>query len=127
MTPFQWLTLGGLTGAVLWELSRIVTGRGLWRLALVRCGVWVLAATAIARPDWIQTLATRIGIHRGTDLLVYLLVLTFLGSAFVFYSCYVRLRRQVVELVRELAILDARRVGDGARQSAANPPGHDAS
>jgi len=126
MTPFQWLTLGGLTAAVAWEVTRILGGHGQWRLALVRCGVWMAAAAAIARPDLIQWLATWIGIHRGTDLLVYLLALTFLTSAFLFYSRYVRLRRQVLELVRELAILDARRAGDGAGRPVENPPGRDA-
>lgn len=123
MNPFQWLTLCCLTVAVAWEVFRTVSGRGQRRMALVRCSVWMAAAAAIAQPGLLQALANRTGIHRGTDLLVYLLAFAFLATAFTFYSRYVRLQRQVIELVREFAILEARRA---ASRTADDLPGHDA-
>ena len=109
MTPFQWLTLSCLALVLVWELVMLALGHSPWRIALVRCGVWITAAIAITRPDLLQSLANRIGIRRGADLLIYLLALTFLATTFFFYSRYVRLERQVVQLVRELAILEAKR------------------
>jgi small membrane protein len=109
MTPFQWLSLSCLALVLVWELVMLALGRNPWRIALVRCGVWTTAAVAITRPELLQSLANRIGIRRGADLLIYLLALTFLATTFFFYSRYVRLERQVVQLVRELAILEAKR------------------
>lgn len=107
MTPFQLCTLGILGVMLLWEIVRLLTGRALRRPALVRCLVWLAAGISIAKPKLLQSMATAVGIQRGTDLVVYLLALTFLATTFYMYSRYVRIQRQVVDLVRELAILQA--------------------
>jgi len=109
VTPFQWITLCALAMILLCEVVAIVRGRGPRRLALVRSLVWLAAAIAIARPLAVQAVAEAIGIRRGADLVVYLLALSFAAATFFFYSRYLRLRRQLVELVRELAMLQARR------------------
>jgi hypothetical protein len=127
MTPFQWLSLGCLASILVWELAMLCAGRSQCRVALVRCGVWIAAAIAITRPDLLQSMANRIGIRRGADLLVYLLALTFLTTTFFFYSRYVRIERQVVQLVRELAILQARRPGPPADRPATDLPERDVS
>ena len=57
MTAFQWLSLGSLALVLVWELVMRATGRSNWRVALVRCGVWIAAAIAITRPDLLQSLA----------------------------------------------------------------------
>ena len=127
MTPFQWLSLGCLALVLVWELAMRAVGRGNWRVALVRCGVWIAAAIAITRPDLLQSLANRIGIRRGADLLIYLLALTFLATTFFLYSRYVRLERQVVQLVRELAILEAKRPQSATDHGPGDPPERDLS
>ncbi len=127
MTPFQWLSLACLALALVWELVMLAVGRGNWRVALVRCGVWIAAAIAITRPDLLQSLANRIGIRRGADLLIYLLALTFLATTFFLYSRYVRLERQVVQLVRELAILEAKRPQSATGHGPGDPPERDLS
>ena len=71
------------------------------------------AAIAIARPDLPQLAASTLGINRGADLVMYLLCLSFLVLSFYFYARYVRLQRQVTEVIRHLAIQEARR-GRGA-------------
>jgi len=125
MTPFQWLSLGTLALVLGWELGMLALGRSPWRIALVRCGVWITAAIAITRPDLLQVLDNRIGIRRGADLLIYLLALTFLATTFFFYSRYVRLERQVVQLVRELAILEAKRPPAATDPAAEGTPERD--
>lgn len=88
------------------------TGR---RLALRRVlgGLVALAGVvAVLWPDAITWLANLVGVGRGTDLVLYLLVVVF---GFVSASLYARVRdldRQVTVLVRELAV-DRRPVADG--------------
>ncbi|MFV2070659.1 MAG: DUF2304 domain-containing protein [Pirellulales bacterium] len=109
MTPFQWITLASLAAALLWELIRIRTGRGPWRQAAVRGAVWTMAAIAIAKPELLQWAARAIGIQRGADLVFYVMALAFVATSFFLYARYIRLQCQITELVRELAILEARR------------------
>jgi small membrane protein len=109
---FQWLTLPvvfGLLTRELIERRRRTAAPGFW---LIRCLVWIAAGTAIADPDGVQWVATEIGIHRGTDLVLYLFVLLFLATSFYFYSQKVMLQRQITLLVRHIAIHEARRGGE---------------
>lgn len=107
MSVFQSLTLGTLAILVVWDIVQLATGRGARRPAFVRCLIWTTAAVSIARPQWIQMLANRIGIQRGADLVMYSMALTFLATTFFLYARTVQLQRQVIELARELAILKA--------------------
>ncbi|HEV3259634.1 MAG TPA: DUF2304 domain-containing protein [Gemmataceae bacterium] len=109
MSPFQWLALSALGTLLLRELLslrrwRVV--RGPW---LVRCLTWVSAAAAIVHPQFVQRLAEWIGVGRGADAVFYLVTLAFLLVSFYFYSRYVRLQRQMTQVVRHLAIQEARR------------------
>lgn len=109
MNVFQWTVISGLAALLLWELVNLwrgPTAPGFW---LLRCVVWLAAAVTVARPSLVQAMASAIGIGRGTDALLYLFVLTFLGTSFYFYSRYVQLQRQLTEVVRHLAIQEARR------------------
>jgi hypothetical protein len=117
MNPFQWLSILVLSGLLVWELlvrRRTVASRGFW---LLRCLAWITAAVAIALPDLVQAVAQLIGIGRGADVVLYLVALTFLGTSFYFYSRYVQLQRQITQLVRHLALQDARRGGNGPHSS----------
>jgi hypothetical protein len=109
MTLFQWLSLSSLGGLLLWEMVSFLRGRVSRKPWLVRCVVWVAAAVAIARPGLTQEVAVAVGINRGTDLVLYLFVLAFLVTAFYLYSRSVRLQRQLTEVVRHVAITEARR------------------
>jgi hypothetical protein len=108
MTPFQILALPTLAGLFLLEVIgfwRDPVGRGVrW----LRGTVWLTAALLIAWPDAVTWVANALGIGRGADLVFYLFVLAFLGGAFYFYSRVVRLQRQITQLVRHLALQDAR-------------------
>jgi hypothetical protein len=109
MNLFQWLTLPVLAALLFVELLGLVRKSGGTKLRLFRCAVWTAAALTIIDPELLQTVATRIGIGRGADLVLYLGVLAFLGVSFYFYSRYVRLQRQLTDIVRHLAIQNARR------------------
>lgn len=123
MNTFQIL---GLTFLALVAIRTVAT---MWRVAgsrygaLLRLAITAAAAIAIADPDVVQRVATAIGIGRGADVVLYSFSLAFLASTFYFYSRYIRLQQQVTELVRHLAIVEARR--GNAAESGANLPGHD--
>jgi hypothetical protein len=110
---FQWLTLPALGGLFLWEAVGFTRGRGSRGFRLVRGLVWLAAALAIAYPQITSDLATAVGISRGTDLVLYVFVLAFLGMTFYFYARCLRLQRDLTQVVRHLAVREARR-GDGA-------------
>ena len=62
---------------------------------------------AIADPDIPQAFAARLGITRGADLVLYLFVLAFLAVS-LFLPRYFRLQGQLTDVVRHLAIQNAR-------------------
>jgi len=109
MNPFQWLAISVLGLLLVAEVVQVVrrpTVRLFWAF---RCLVWLSAAVAIARPDLVQDVASAIGIGRGADVVLYVFVLLFPAVSFYLYSRCVRLQRQVTELVRHIAIMEARK------------------
>ena len=114
MTPFQYVTLGMLGAVLTAEVVRGLRSSGPHRVLLVRCLVWIAAGLGIAFPELVQVVAVLLGIGRGADVVLYLFVLLFLGTAFFLYARLRRQQQQVTELVRHLALLDARRGRDAA-------------
>lgn len=108
MTVFQLVFVTILSGVILAELWGLWRGAGNWRVSLVRLVIWTAAAVAIANPNLTQIVARIAGIDRGADLVSYLFALSFLATSFYYYSRYVRLQRQVTEIVRHLAIVEAK-------------------
>jgi hypothetical protein len=115
MNLFQWVTISFLAALLLWEVLGIWRGIGSRAFWLFRCLVWITAGVAIAHPELVQDVAETIGIGRGADVLLYLFVLAFLVTSFAFYANQVRLQRQLTEVVRFLAIQQARQ-GGGATE-----------
>lgn len=62
---------------------------------------------AVLRPDDITTVARWLGVGRGTDLLLYGLVLAFLLAMLNYYLRFQGVDRQLTELARTLAIREA--------------------
>jgi hypothetical protein len=83
-----------------------VQTRALKRLAfLVFIAVMVIA---VLRPNWVNSVAHRVGVGRGTDLVLYVLAVAFV---FVSVNTYFRLKTQearFTELARAIAVRDAR-------------------
>jgi hypothetical protein len=109
MNLFAWVTLPVLGLLLLWELARLVRGPVSWGAWLVRVGTWATAAVAIAVPGLVQDVASALGIGRGTDVVLYFFVLAAPATAFYFYSRTVRLQRQLTQVVRHIALQEARR------------------
>lgn len=114
MTPFQIFLLSvlPLVGAV---VAALTLRGGIGRLAgaawLAVIGAGIVFAL---HPDWTTSIAHLLGISRGTDLLLYLLVLAVLQGFLLIYLKLRRVRRELTLLVRELAIRDAERRAPGA-------------
>ena len=63
------------------------------------------AALSVFVPEVWTRLVNLVGIARGADLLLYFLVLTFLGFVATTYRRFRKLEKDVTELARELALL----------------------
>lgn len=88
----------------------MLPGRGARHLAIRRLVmVLVLALTilAVVFPSAINAVAHAIGVGRGTDLLLYGLIVVFIGSALVQQRRSRQIERQITMLARRLAIAEA--------------------
>lgn len=109
MTAFQWLTVPILVGLLLWDVWHFGKGPLTVGSRLMRMTLWFTAILAILRPDWVQRIAEMLGIGLGANLVLYLFALAFLWTSFFLYARIIRLRQDITEVVRQLAILQARR------------------
>ncbi|TWT39726.1 DUF2304 domain-containing protein [Blastopirellula retiformator] len=109
MTPFQWIAITFIIGAAGYELVIIRQQRSVRLFGLFRGVIWFAAALAILFPNQIGRLASLVGIGRGADVILYSFVLVFLATTFYFYSRYLRLQRQITDVVRYMAIQEATR------------------
>lgn len=72
--------------------------------------LFVLAAVlSVLFPQWLTWVASLIGVGRGTDLLLYALVLMFLTFVYTQYRRNVALQRQLTLLARKIALVEAER------------------
>jgi len=67
----------------------------------------VLAIVSIIDPTVTQRAAEALGVTRGTDLLLYLLVLVFAATSLGFYFRFRELERRLADLARAEAIREA--------------------
>lgn len=107
MTAFQIFLIAALAaiGVTLVALAlRGAIGRVAAVLWIAVIGTGIVFAVA---PDLTTVIARAIGISRGTDLLLYLLVLVVLYGFLAIYLKLRRVRRELTLLVRELAIREA--------------------
>lgn len=83
---------------------------------------FVLAAIAsVLFPQWLTSLAALVGVGRGTDLLLYALVVMFLAFVYTQYRRNSALQRQLTLLARKIALLEAQQL-----EHANDDPAHDA-
>jgi small membrane protein len=75
------------------------------RVAVILLGV--LAAVSIVQPSVAQRAADELGVTRGTDLLLYLLVMVFAATSLGFYFRFRELERRLADLTRAQAIREA--------------------
>jgi small membrane protein len=62
---------------------------------------------AVMRPDDLSALANLVGVGRGTDLVLYALVVAFMAGMFSFYQRFRVVDRRYTELARTVALREA--------------------
>jgi hypothetical protein len=82
----------------------------------------ILAIVSVIDPTITQRAAEELGVTRGTDLLLYLLVLVFAATSLGFYFRFRELERRLADLARAEAIREAVSV-QGMPNGAANASG----
>jgi len=84
------------------------------------------AVFSIVFPEWLSRAANAVGVGRGTDLLLYGLVIAFLSYISTSHRRMNQMSRRITLLTRELTLAEARGDGAGAPTSA-HPAGDDQS
>ena len=73
---------------------------------------------AVMRPDDLSAIAKLVGVGRGTDLVLYALVVAFMAGMFSFYQRFRVVDRRYTELARTVALREAELVNARARVAA---------
>lgn len=115
----QFLLIAGIValGLIMMRRSGADSHLAIRRLVLL---LFVVAATlSILFPQWLSWLARLVGVGRGTDLLLYALVMMFVTFVYSQYRRNVALQRSLTLLARRSAISEA--LGD---ERASGPRSH---
>jgi hypothetical protein len=83
------------------------SGRLLAVRRLVGLAFGIAAVAAVLFPDALTWVANLVGVHRGTDLLLYGSIVVFLFTTFAAYQRIHHLEDQITRLARELALRSA--------------------
>ncbi|NIZ91536.1 DUF2304 domain-containing protein [Kineococcus rubinsiae] len=105
-----------VVGAVLVRSTSDVRHQAVRRILLVLLGV--LAVTSVLVPGAVTWVAEKVGVGRGTDLVLYGLVVAFLGFIASSYRRTRVLESKVAELTRRLAL------DEEARERGVDGPGN---
>lgn len=82
-------------------------------------GALLLAAiAAVIYPRWLSKLAALVGVGRGTDLLLYGMVLVFISHSIASKNRHAEADQRITRLARRLAISDAEPAEDAGRRLA---------
>ncbi|SFO04777.1 DUF2304 domain-containing protein [Mycetocola miduiensis] len=92
----------------------MLPGSGARHLALRRLsmiGLFAIAVVAVVFPQLINDVANAVGVGRGTDLLLYGLIVVFIGNSLAASRRYRHTEREVTNLARALALAEAPKPG----------------
>jgi len=95
---------------VVFGIVLVLPGTGARRLAIRRILLLLTtlaAVVAIAFPELVNELANLVGVGRGTDLILYVLVVVFIGNSISNSIRHRQLEREVTKLARSLALASA--------------------
>lgn len=70
-------------------------------------GLAALAIASIINPNITQHAANMLGVTRGTDLVLYVLIVVFMATSLGMYFRFKELERRLAQIVRANAIRDA--------------------
>lgn len=114
------ITVFAVLGLVILLPRRGARGIAIRRLTLVL--VVVSAVIAVIFPSLTNAVASVLGVGRGTDLLLYGLIVVFLGFAVTSSAHNRRLDRQITDLARQIALTEAKTAYDAQTSTKdANP------
>jgi hypothetical protein len=108
------LLISGVIGAVVYALrgSQSSTNLAIRRLGGILFAL--VAAISIIFPDSVTWIAQAVNVGRGTDLVLYILVIAFLYVSIALYQRLHVLERRLIDLTRELALMHGDRGTPGA-------------
>jgi hypothetical protein len=119
MPIIKLLLLGGIAafGILAFRGGQSAAHRAFWRLA----GLMVILAAALSVlfPNSLTTIAQSIGVNRGSDLLLYVLVVVFLLVVVILFRRVGELEQRYVDLVRRVAIDEAAKAEEERKESSA--------
>ena len=107
MTPIKALLIAAILGVLVWAFrhrGRVAMRAGI-KIAAVTLAV--VAVAAVADPSLTQDLANLVGVTRGTDLMLYVLVVVFAFSQAGTYFRFKELEMRFARAVRSQAIAEA--------------------
>lgn len=104
MSYFQYIGLAVFAWLILVDIIGMIRGRSGPAVSAAWLLLWVLGAGAMIMPDATTQLAKSLGIQRGTDLVLYLAVLSGLVWSFFSFVRFRKLDRQVTLIVRRIAM-----------------------
>jgi hypothetical protein len=112
MNPIKYLLIASFVALLAWAFrNRARVGvRASVRATAV--ALTALAVMSIVQPDITQRAADLLGVTRGTDLLLYCLIVVFMMTAVGMYFRFKELERRIVQLVRAGALREASQVRD---------------
>ncbi|MFL6108693.1 MAG: DUF2304 domain-containing protein [Marmoricola sp.] len=99
------LLILGMIGVVVFALRGTSSSRNLAVRRLAGIAFAGVATTSILFPDLVTWMANRVNVGRGTDLVLYILVVAFLYVTIGLYQRMHRLEDHLTDLTRELALM----------------------
>jgi hypothetical protein len=95
---------------VIFGIILVLPGRGARRLAVRRLALLVAflaAVVAVVFPSFVNDIAHLLGVGRGTDLVLYSVVVMFIGHSITVAAHNRQLNREITQLARAIALRDA--------------------
>jgi len=108
MNAFQIVVVSLLALLAVITVRTAIAGRARKRVTIFWMLVWLTGAAATIWPNITRDVARKLGIGRGTDLVLYCSVLLLVTGLFYVYTRLRNMDRTMTLLVRELAIERAR-------------------
>ncbi|MCW2782223.1 MAG: hypothetical protein JWR35_2672 [Marmoricola sp.] len=101
------LLVGGALGAAILILREQFPGQRQARRRIAGLAVLAAGAFAVIWPEALTHVANAVGVGRGTDLVLYVLVMVFLFTTVATYQRLHHMESRIATLARELALRDA--------------------
>jgi small membrane protein len=101
MTPIQFILIIGFLSTGLFYFVRLRNRIADVLLLFILMGAAVLF---ILFPDWTSVLAKKLGVGRGTDLVLYICIVLFYFVVLKLYARMRKLEQQITDLIRKQAL-----------------------